>query len=91
MKKSELIKEISTRSDISTKETEKIFDEVFNVIKDVIKNEGEINIKDFGSFKVADVKEQMRLNPATKEKFLSPASKKLKFKISKTLKEDLNK
>lgn len=49
-----------------------------------------INFAGFGSFEPKTNKARVGINPATKEKIQIAESKSVKFKVSKTFKEELN-
>lgn len=63
-----------------------ILEEIFTENKDNIN----IEIRNFGVFKIFKTKERHNaLNPKTKEKVIIPERKKIVFKVSKKIKEKL--
>lgn len=82
---SEELKEM-TKVDIKT-----VFEKTFIVFGKHLVSEGEVLVYKFGKFELVDVKARESINPRTKEKITVPAHKTAKFKISKSLKEQMNK
>ena len=58
-------------------------------IASALQGSEEVRINNFGTFSVADRAERMGRNPATGEQKLIPASKAVKFKASKALKDQV--
>ena len=56
-------------------------------IASALKGSEEVSLAGFGKFQVVERTERMGRNPATGEQKLIPASKAVKFKASKTLKD----
>ena len=56
-------------------------------IASALKGSKEVSLTGFGKFQVVERAERMGRNPATGEQKLIPASKAVKFKASKTLKD----
>ena len=73
----------------SKKESEEVVTAVFDEIKATLKDGGEVSIAGFGKFTVSEKAAREGINPATQEKITIPASKSVKFKASKTLKDDI--
>ena len=89
MTKAELIELISEKSGTARKTVENVFDTIFDVFADQLKSGERIKITGFGIFLVKNTKSRKGVNPATGEKITIPAGKKVSFKISKNLKEQL--
>jgi DNA-binding protein HU-beta len=71
---------------VRTETVKAIFDAAISRVK-----KGEVvSIQGFGNLRVQDRKATKARNPQTGEQFDVPATKRLKFTASKTLKEDLN-
>lgn len=90
MKKVEIINKISNKTEVSKKDVSLIVDTMITEVKEVIKSEDKINIVGFGSFEPKINKARVGINPATKEKIQISESKSVKFKVSKTFKDELN-
>lgn len=63
---------------------------VFDAVKARVKAGEVVSIQGLGNFRLADRKATTARNPKTGETFPVPASKRMKFTASKTLKEELN-
>lgn len=75
-----------TKKDITTV-VEAVLEEITNAIV-----EGEtVDLAGFGKFEVSERSARTGINPATKEKIEIAASKNVKFKAAKALKESVNK
>lgn len=88
MNKASLIKKISGESGLSQKRTTEVIDNLLETITSTLENGEKVQLMGFGSFEVRDTKERMGVNPQKPtERLLIPASKKVYFRPSKTLKE----
>lgn len=89
MTKKELVSLVSKETDISAKQTTEVLDSFFDVfMKNVSKDRIHLPI---GTFTVSHRKARTGRNPQNGKPIKIPASKSLKFKVSKTVKEELNK
>ncbi len=61
-------------------------DTLLSAIKDSLKNEEDVSVSGFGSFKVKTTKARTGRNPKTGESIEIPSKKKVSFKASKDLK-----
>lgn len=73
----------------SKTEGKKIVDFLFNQIQEELAKGNIVDIHGFGKFEVTERAERNGLNPLTKEKIIIPATKAVKFKASKNLKESV--
>ena len=89
MNKSELVSAIATKADLSKKEAEAAINAVFAGITDGLINDPEhkVLVSGFGIFEVKETKARKGVNPATQEAIEIPSSKRVSFRVSKTLKE----
>ena len=87
MNKGELIKEISEKSGITAKDTEKTINAFVEVVTESMARGNDINLIGFGTFSVAKRAARIARNFKTKELINVPASKTVKFKIGKKLKD----
>ena len=90
MNKSQLIKNVAEKSDLSQKkvaETWALFEEA---IVDGLKAGEKIQLSGFGTFEVRERAERTGRNPKTGETIEVPASKHPAFSASKALKDQLN-
>lgn len=90
MNKLELVKEISGRTALTQAATKDVVDAILEVItEELIKGE-KVAIAGFGTFEVRERAERMGRNPQSGETMLIGASKNVKFKAGKALKDKVN-
>lgn len=89
MNKSELIDAIAQESGLTKTDAGKALDAFTTVVKNTLRDGGDITLVGFGSFTVAERAERQGLNPKTKEPITIPAAKVPKFKAGKALKDVL--
>ncbi len=90
MNKSQLIKTLSDRRNISPDEAAMIVNTFFDSIKDSLKNGDRVEIRGFGSFKIKEYQGYQGRNPSTGE-IVQVKPKRLPFfRVGKDLKEYLN-
>ena len=87
--KKDISKKINSKIGLSKSYKNKITDDLILILKDLIKNK-EINIKNFGSFKILRKNERIGRNPKSNEKYLIKERKSLSFKISQNLNNRIN-
>lgn len=89
MTKQEIIDQIRTEAGTrATKpEVKIIVDSVFELLSRGLKDEGRVNIANFGTFVVSRHKEKRGRNPQTGALILNPAHNVVRFKPSGMLKE----
>jgi DNA-binding protein HU-beta len=87
MRKLEVIEEVAKRTELSKKAVSKVIDELFEVLKEGLKKEGEVKFVPYGIFKVVERKARKGKNPQTGEVIEIPARKVIKFVVGKKLKE----
>ncbi|MCL2311850.1 MAG: HU family DNA-binding protein [Firmicutes bacterium] len=88
--KSDIARIVAEKNELSVKQSEEIVKNVFCIITESLINGVDVNIHQFGNFKVKERAARMGHNPKTKEKIKIPASKAINFSVSKTLKEAVN-
>lgn len=91
MGKSDLIESIQTRMGKGTTKEQAAtsFDAVVGALATTIAQEGELAVRDFGTFRVRERKARVGRNPKTGEPLDIPKSKGVGFKPAKALKESL--
>lgn len=90
MNKLDLIKEVSGRTGLTQVATKDVVEAVLEVItEELIKGE-KVTIAGFGTFEVRERAERMGRNPQSGETMLIGASKNVKFKAGKSLKDKVN-
>ena len=91
MNKKQLVAKISSNMNLSKADAERTFDSITNIILDALKNDDQVKIAGFGTYKVAKRKARTGRNPRTGESSQISASQKVKFLPAKALKEMFNK
>lgn len=91
MKKSELIKTVAEKVDGVTQEKVKeVVGAVIDEITDALVSGDKVQFVGFGTFEVKERPERMGHNPATGQAMQIAASKNVKFKSGKELKDKVN-
>ena len=90
MNKKELIAAVAGPCDFGKEQTGGVLDAFFATVSDTLKNGDEVRIPGFGSFSVSGRAEKQGRNPQTGEIMRIPASRAVRFKAGKALKEALN-
>lgn len=85
-----LIGEICTKSGLSKKDVETVYDALIDALKSALKAGGQINFPGFGILAVASRSARKGRNPSTGEVIDIKASKSVRFKMSSLLKKLLN-
>lgn len=75
---------------VTKKQAEDAVDCVFNCISDYLADGDRVQIPGFGSFNVSERSAREGVNPATGERIHIAASKNVRFKAGKDLKERVN-
>lgn len=90
MNKQELIKEISTKVELTQIDTEKVLKAFTEVVTDTLISGEKVQLVGFGTFEVVDRAAREGRNPQSGESMHIPASKSPKFKAGKSLKDSVN-
>jgi DNA-binding protein HU-beta len=88
--KNELIAAVADEAGLSKVDSEKAVNAVFDAITGSLKKGDEVRLMGFGSFVVSHRAASEGRNPRTGEKIKIPASKQVKFKVGKGLKDSVN-
>ena len=92
MTKSELIDQIvSKQTQLSAKDVELAVKAIISYMSEVLAEGGRIEIRGFGSFSLHYRAPRVGRNPKTGEIIYVPEKKKVSFKMSKHLKQEINK
>ena len=89
MTKSDIIAEIANKSNLTKADAEKALNSFVEITKDTLKEDGRLALAGFGSFIVSERKERQGRNPQTGETMTIKASKTVRFRAGKALKESL--
>ena len=87
MNKGEFAKAISEKACMTIKDSEKFLNAFMDVATEALKNGGDVNLVGFGSFSVVERGARIGMDFRTKKAVEIPASKGVKFKVGKSLKE----
>ena len=87
MTKADIVEEIAARTGLTRKETAEVVDHFVTSVKRALENGQHIEMRGFGTFKVAVRKPRAARNPRTGAAVLLPERKVPVFKFSKELKD----
>lgn len=87
MNKTELIKAVSEKAELTQKDAAKVLDAVLETITETLANNDKVQIIGFGTFEVRERAARKGRNPQTGEEIEIPATKAPAFKPGKELKE----
>jgi DNA-binding protein HU-beta len=91
MNKTEFLRAMAEKNNISIKDAGAIFEGTIEVISDAIKSGEKVNITGFGAFELKNKPEREGINPLTGARVKIAASKAPTLKFSKAYKEIFNK
>ena len=93
MVKSEIIKRLQKEHpNLKSSQVSIIIDIIFKTISDNLINQKSIELRSFGRWSIRSIKAKHNAkNPKTGEMIYVPEKKKISFKMSKKLKEEINK
>lgn len=89
MTKAELISQIAKASNLSKADAERCLNSFIDIAKKTLKKEGKLALAGFGSFSVVKRKARKGRNPQTGEEIKIKASKTVRFRPGKALKESI--
>lgn len=87
MQKTDFIKAVAEKANVSQKEAKNVIDAALDVIADTLKQGQKVTLTGFGTFEVRERQAREGVNPQTREKINIPATKTPGFSASSTLKE----
>lgn len=85
----EIIKDIATKTKLKASDVDNVIHFYHAAMVDEVVAGGKYNINNFGSFTVLEKKARNGRNPKTGEPIEIPASKAVKFKVAKFLKDNI--
>ena len=88
--KREIITRLTSAIGFSSKNVQKITEDIIEIIISNLVYNKKINLKNLGTFNVVFKNEREGRNPKTKEKFIITSRNTIKFKVSDTLKKKIN-
>ena len=91
MTKSELMEALAESRSISRRTAEEVVNVLFEGMRDSLRSGGRVEIRGFGSFKVRKYKGRTGRNPKTGQEILVKPKVLPIFKVSKLMRERINK
>ena len=88
--KAELVSHIANEAGLKKVEAERALEAVTGAIQSALVSGKKVTLVGFGTFSVQARRERMGRNPQTKKPIRIPASKSIKFKRGKAMKEAVN-
>tara|TARA_B100000524_G_scaffold343392_1_gene239453 strand:- start:421 stop:723 length:303 start_codon:yes stop_codon:yes gene_type:complete len=88
--KKEIVSNINNVLGLSSKNIQKIIEDLIEILKDTLVNQNKVSIKNFGTFIIIHKKSRIGRNPKTNQKFNIVARNIVKFKASTFLKRKIN-
>jgi DNA-binding protein HU-beta len=90
--KADIVDQIASSVEgLTKKQATEVFDAVFDAVHKFLKKGERVQLPGFGSFSVSKRAARKGRNPATGESITIKASKNIRFKSAKDLKESINK
>ena len=89
MTKADLVDKIAAKTGLTKAACEKILNAFLSSVQDALLAEGRLNLSGFGSFVVEKRQERKGRNPRTGDAITIPASKVVKFRPGKNLKDSI--
>ena len=90
MNRSDLAKQLSTKSNVTKKRANDVVNLVFDSLTDALMDDGRIEIRGFGSFMVREYDSYTGRNPRTGHNIEVSPKRMPFFKVGKDLKERIN-
>jgi integration host factor subunit alpha len=90
MTKADIIESVNKKVGLSKRESTRIVDTVFDIIKSTLEKEENVKVSGFGNFVVRRKRTRRGRNPQTGDEIEITARKVLTFKASPVLKRALN-
>lgn len=87
MTKSDLINQVSERTNLPKKRAEDIVNAFFDSMMDALLNDERIEVRGFGSFSIREYDARVGRNPRTGQKVEVDEKKSVHFKVGKELRE----
>ena len=90
MNKYDIIAKMAETAGITNAAADKALNALQDAVKNALKNDERVSLIGFGNFSVSERDARKGRNPQTGEEIEIPASKTVKFKLAKALKEQMN-
>lgn len=89
MHKIDIVKAIADQTGCLQKDANLLVDTFIENVKEALRKGEKVTLIGFGTFSVVDTKAKTGRNPQTGKEIKIPASKKIRFSVGKTLKEEI--
>jgi len=90
MNKAELVRAMAVESGLTVKASEEALNAFITTVEQAMVEDDKVSLMGFGTFEVRETAARKGTNFHTKETIEIPASKRVKFKVSKVLKDAIN-
>ncbi len=90
MTKADMVELVYERIGVSKRESARIVETIFDIIKETLEQGDNVKVSGFGSFNLQYKKPRRGRNPQTGEEITISARRVLSFKASNVLREQLN-
>ena len=90
MNQAELIEKVATAAELDKAQATRLVDAVLTTLSDALKAGDKVSLSSFGIFDINDRKARQGRNPATGEVIQIAASKSIKFRPTKSLKDAIS-
>lgn len=90
MTKADMVELVYERIGVSKRESARIVETIFDVVKETLERGDNVKISGFGSFNIQHKKPRRGRNPQTGEEITISARRVLSFKASNVLRDQLN-
>ena len=87
MQKTDFVKSVADRANVSQKEAKQVIDSALDIITESLKGGEKVTLTGFGTFEVRQRQEREGVNPQTRQKIKIASTKTPGFSASSTLKE----
>ena len=87
MQKTDFVKSVADRANVSQKEAKQVIDSALDIITESLKGGEKVTLTGFGTFEVRQRQEREGVNPQTRQKIKIAATKTPGFSASSTLKD----
>ena len=81
---------LQNEKDLNPQLNKEIFNRFFSILTDFIKQKQDIELRNFGSFKIKKMPSKIGSNPLNQERIYIPEKFKLSFKLSKNMLKKIN-
>jgi len=89
MTKAELIAQVAAEAQVRKVDAEKAINSLIRIVSEALKSQGRLALAGFGTFMVSERKAREGRNPQTGSPIKIPATKVVKFKPGKQLKDSV--